>query len=435
MSFLLASALLRGGWLIEQGYAEQHLPLVIRMVNGEGISFGDDREENTEARVLAHAGAGVYGVGYYTDLSKLPDNSIAVLDIIGPVTKYGDMCSYGSAEHASTIGRLANAPNVSSIILNIDSPGGQVDGTTMLADAVKAASSKKPVVAMIDDGMAASAAMWIASAADEIYVTKKTDQVGSIGVYCTLADWVGYAEKQGLKVREIYAPQSTEKNGTYRQAIAGNEEPMKQDLAVIADEFISTIKKNRAGKLTSDKWNSGGMFYAKEAKQIGLIDGIKSFDQVIKRTNQLAQSKQQQSNSFNMAFENTLVAAAAESFDVVEGGFLLSEEQLSAIEASLVTASSAAADSRVAFDRMVVARDEQALAAQQATSELVTAQETIATQAARIQELEAGAAGKFTETAKEKDDVGGSDNGKINGFTRTSVDEEADRLREMKNKK
>jgi protease-4 len=61
-----------------------------------------------------------------------------------------------------------------------------------LSDAILEARKQKPVVAIIDDGIAASAAMWIASAASEIYLTKKTDQVGSIGVYTTLADWYSY---------------------------------------------------------------------------------------------------------------------------------------------------------------------------------------------------------------------------------------------------
>jgi ClpP class serine protease len=53
---------------------------------------------------------------------------------------------------------------------------------------------------MIDDGIAASAAMWIASAAShEIYTTQKTDMVGSIGVYTTVADWYGYFAKEGFE--------------------------------------------------------------------------------------------------------------------------------------------------------------------------------------------------------------------------------------------
>lgn len=435
MSFKTASAILRGAWLLDKGWTQAHLPLLVSVIKGNGsfssmFSGDEKRVEDVEPKkVLSHSAASVYGVSYYTDVSKLPNGSIAMLDISGPITKYGDMCSYGSVDHTATLNRLANSPNVSGIILNIDSPGGQVAGTTMLADAIKAVGSRKPVVAVIDDGIAASAAMWVASAANEIYVTKKTDQVGSIGVYTTVADWYSYFESEGLKVRDVYAPQSTEKNGDYREAIAGNDQPLKDDLKMIADQFISTVETNRAGKLTSNEWNTGKMFYGKDAKKIGLIDGIKSFDQVVKRMDQLIQQKQTNSNSYNMAFEKTLTAANAESFEVVEGGFLLSEENLNAIEASF-----AAHDAQVATLNSTIAENAVVIEGMNAT--ITANNETIVANNARIAELEAevaklkaAPAASLTSTTVEQDAVGaqsviGSD----------PVNAEAARLRAMRNK-
>lgn len=306
------------------------------MAEGKAVDFGGEKNEAQEpVRMSTRANAAAYKVGYFTDLSKLPDGSIAVLDIVGPVTKYGDLCSYGSVDHATTISRLANSPNVSGIVLNIDSPGGQVDGTSMLADAISAAAGKKPVVALIDDGMAASAAMWIASAASEIYVSQKTDMVGSIGVYSTIADWYAYAKSQGLPVRDVYAPQSTDKNGSYRAAIDGNDTPLKNELSVIADEFIKTIRQNRAGKLTSDQWTTGAMFYASQAKKIGLIDGIKSFDQVAGRMNSLIKERQQKSNSLKMNYQKTFAAAqiaAGEAPEQINEGLWFTESQVASME-------------------------------------------------------------------------------------------------------
>jgi protease-4 len=336
MSFQTASAILRGRWLIDQSWTESNLPLILQMAEGKAVDFGEEKNEAQEpVRMSSRANAAAYKVGYFTDLSKLPDGSIAVLDIVGPVTKYGDLCSYGSVDHATTISRLANSPNVSGIVLNIDSPGGQVDGTSMLADAISAAAGKKPVVALIDDGMAASAAMWIASAASEIYVSQKTDMVGSIGVYSTIADWYAYAKSQGLPVRDVYAPQSTDKNGSYRAAIDGNDTPLKNELSVIADEFIKTIRQNRAGKLTSDQWTTGAMFYASQAKKIGLIDGIKSFDQVAGRMNSLIKERQQKSNSLKMNYQKTFAAAqiaAGEAPEQINEGLWFTESQVASME-------------------------------------------------------------------------------------------------------
>lgn len=345
MNFKLVSSILRSNWLLDKQWAERHMPIVVAALTGEGsfagLSGDDDYDEGRDksAAILhyqTNAGS-VYRVNSYTNLTSLPDGSIAMINLTGAVTKHGGMCSYGMVDHTATVNRISNSPNIKGLILNIDSPGGEASGTSMLADAIKAASANKPVIAVIDDGMAASAAMWIASAANEIYVTKRTDMVGSIGVYTTIADWAGYYESKGLKVKEIYAPQSTDKNQNYYQALEGNEEPLKEELQVLAQEFIDTVARNRAGKIKGDSWKSGKMFYGKDAQKIGLIDGIKSFDQVIVRMDKMIRDKQN-SNSNNMAFEKTLAAAGAAAFEVVDGGFMLTEDNLTAVETALCTA-------------------------------------------------------------------------------------------------
>jgi protease-4 len=173
----------------------------------------------------------------------------------------------------------------------VDSPGGQVDGTASFANAIK--SFSKPMIGYVDDGMAASAAMWMISAADEVYASLEQDQVGSIGVYTSIADWNAYFEKQGLKVLDIYAPQSTDKNKGYYDALKGNEDLIKEELSVIAANFISAVKQNRGDVTTANQsaWDSGKMFYAKDATKIGLIDGVKSFDQVISKAAWLGKRK------------------------------------------------------------------------------------------------------------------------------------------------
>lgn len=336
MSFRTASAILRGKWLIDKSYADHVMPLVMQMMKGESVDFGFDEksEEVIPKMVLSGKAASVYQVYPSSDLSKLPSGSIAMLDMIGPVTKYGDFCAYGSVDYATILSRLADAPNIEGIILNIDSPGGEVGGTSMLANTVKSISSRKPVVGLIDDGIAASAMMWIASGCNEIYTTQKLDQVGSIGVYCTVIDYYGYLKNEGLNVKDVYAPQSVDKNLDYKEAVSGNDDPLKEDLGAIADEFISTVAANRAGKLTSNDWKTGKMFYSKEATKIGLIDGQKSFSQVVNRMNKLISTKKTDNT---MAFEKTLVAAGATSFELVdEVGFGLSETQMNSIENTLV---------------------------------------------------------------------------------------------------
>lgn len=376
------------------------MPLVVKLMKGESVDFGfEEKEEFTEPRlVLSYKTTGVYRVGAYSDLSRLPDNSIALLSITGPVTKYGDVCSLGSVDHSATMNRLATAGNIAGVIIDMDSPGGEAAGTAMLADAISNLAKGKPVITLIDDGIAASAGYWIASSATEIYTTQKTDMVGSIGVYQTIADWYGYFENQGLKVTDIYAPQSTEKNAGYREFVeSGNDSLIKEELRVMADEFIGTVKKNRSGKLTSKEWDGGKMFYTKDAIRIGLIDGQKSFDQVVKRMNTLIQQKQSSSNSNKMSFEKTLSAAKAEQFEVTDEGFVLQEDHLNGIEAAI-------AQHETAFAALQEQHDSHALQAQQATAELATAKEEITGLKAEIETL------KNADAATATDAAAGGDN-------------------------
>jgi len=119
-----------------------------------------------------------------THSSSLRDG-VALVPVIGPIFRYADLFTQISG--ATSIQTLAtdlqtavDDPAVKAIILEIDSPGGQVAGVSEFAAQVRAATAIKPVTAYISD-IGASAAYWIASAAGEIVVSN-TARVGSIGV-------------------------------------------------------------------------------------------------------------------------------------------------------------------------------------------------------------------------------------------------------------
>lgn len=426
MSFKTASAILRGAWLIEKRWADAHAPMIMAVLRGDG-SFAaiagnkadSDNDKATEPKkVLSHRAGVVYQVNAWTNLSRLPDGSIAMLDIVGPVTKYGDMCAYGSVDHVATINNMVNTPNIKGIILNIDSPGGEAAGTADLADTIKAAGKKKPVIALINDGIAASAAMWVASAASEIYTTQKTDMVGSVGVYTTVADIYGYYAAQGLNVRDVYAPQSTDKNGDYMAALQTppNDEPLKAELKVLAQEFIDSVARNRSGKIQGTDWQTGKMFYAKEAMKLGLIDGIKSFEQVVRRMDTLIKTKEQNSNT--MAFEKTLAVAKAESFEVVDGGFLIEEAHLNSIEAAIEAGETAQASVTSLTEQLSIANT----AKETAEASLVIAN-------AKMAQLEKKDATVLSAAIATEDPKSGEKTGWDK--YETSLDKEANRLRAL----
>jgi signal peptide peptidase SppA len=286
MSYTLASAILKGRWLLETNTARSYLPIVANVIKGQ-TSFEAATDEEKQALEPYNVTANFTGT---QQGSTQETKTIAFVPVRGVLVKYTESCGpRGMTEIANNIKRLDADTTIDAIVLKIDSPGGMVDGTQTLADAIN--DCQKPVIAFIDDGMAASAAYWIASACDEIYASQKTDNIGSIGVYMTLADWKAYYESQGLPVHEIYADQSSEKNLEAKQAFKKNYAPIKKQLLnPIADEFIAAVKNNRKGKLNEAKGDpfKGAIYMAEEAVQLGLIDGLKSFDETVQRAAELS---------------------------------------------------------------------------------------------------------------------------------------------------
>lgn len=283
-NYQLVSAIIGEPWLISPQYAQAQEPLIKSLLEGR---FQADENAETAAKndlvimSVSPGASSLIGINRYTDFSKIPKDSIAVINIVGPVLKYDAFCGpTGSVTTGSLVLKAAENPNVKSILFLIDTPGGQVAYTPELAAIIKSVS--KPTIGLVSDLMA-SAGMWLGSAMDEIYAENNMAEIGSIGVYCAFIDQKGKFEKEGSKIYEIYAPQSTEKNKDYRDALAGKPELMESKLAFIADQFIQTVKDNRGDRLNLKAGDpfKGAMFYASEAQAIGLIDGIKSLSEVV----------------------------------------------------------------------------------------------------------------------------------------------------------
>jgi protease-4 len=281
MSFSVASNILRGTWLIDSGVARTQLPIVMNVIRG--IHAFEPMSENERLALAPYevkAAAGNYSSGNSVNHSS---QTVLIIPVIGVLMKYTEECGpVGMLDLAKRIEAADNDNSIDAIILKIDSPGGMVNGAQTFADTITNCS--KPVIAFIQDGMCASAAYWIASCCDEIVSSHDTNTIGSIGVYCTLADFKAYYESQGLPVHEIYAEQSTEKNLGYRDAMNGDYTKIQtSDLNLIAAKFIETVQANRKGKLNlsiADPFK-GDTYQASRAIEIGLIDKIGSFDDAI----------------------------------------------------------------------------------------------------------------------------------------------------------
>jgi capsid assembly protease len=175
---------------------------------------------------------------------------------------------------------IAN-PSVGRIVFDVDSPGGSVEGVAELASEILAARGKKPITA-VANGLMASAAYWIGSAADEIIVTP-SGMVGSIGVLAVHEEVSGMLAREGVAVTLITA-------GKYK-AEANPYEPLGEEArAAIQHEvdhfygmFVAAVAKGRGVKPAEVRggFGEGRVVNAAEAVGLGMADRVATFDDVL----------------------------------------------------------------------------------------------------------------------------------------------------------
>lgn len=208
-------------------------------------------------------------------------NGVGVITARGPFFRYADF--FSSISGATTyegialdLRRALDDHSVRAILLNIDSPGGEVNGMHELASAVSAANSVKPVVAYVG-GSGASAAYLLASSAREIVIAPNA-VLGSIGIVATFRDAKGREEKSGIRTIEIVSSQSPRK----RPDIDTDEgrAAIQSTVDALGAVFIEHVAANRG--LTPDevisKFGAGGVEVGQRAVAAGMADRIGSFE-------------------------------------------------------------------------------------------------------------------------------------------------------------
>ena len=173
-------------------------------------------------------------------------------------------------------------PAISEIILDIDSPGGAVDGVKTLSDAIYNARGKKPITAWVD-GLAASAAYWIASAADRIYIKDATTMTGSIGVVTAHRDYSEMEKRIGIKTTEITAGKYKRIDTQYAPLSEEGMAYIKSRVDSLYTIFVDDVARNRgvAVDVVLTDMADGRVFVGTDAIAAGLVDGVSTWDEVI----------------------------------------------------------------------------------------------------------------------------------------------------------
>ncbi len=211
---------------------------------------------------------------------------IAVIPLRGMITPHGSLFSIlfgggsgGLQGFRQSLRQALNDSDITSIVIDVDSPGGLVDLVPETAAEIRDAD--KPIVA-VSNVEAASAAYWLASQADELVVTP-SGQVGSIGVFMVHDDWSGYNERIGIVPTYISAGRFKTEANPDEPLSEEARQALQAEVDHYYDMFVSDVA---AGRGVSDAdvrggFGEGRMVNAAQAVADGMADRVASFEEVI----------------------------------------------------------------------------------------------------------------------------------------------------------
>lgn len=244
-----------------------------------------------ELKIKAFADSGEDEIPYQ---EKLASDLIEIYGSVGVISVDGALVSeedpfnpwvgvVGYPTIARALNQLLAEPEVKSIVLAINSPGGNAEGVGEAGDAIKAASQVKPVVAWTGSNML-SAGYWLGSSAQAVYGTKMA-RVGSIGAVTTFTSLSRMLKENGIDVEVV--------RSSPMKAMPHHSEPLtdkgrgklQKEVDFFHSLFIDHVVQSRTNLSSvraSEGWASGESFFGEEASRLGLLDApLKSLNALI----------------------------------------------------------------------------------------------------------------------------------------------------------
>jgi signal peptide peptidase SppA len=205
-------------------------------------------------------------------------SKVAVIPVQGVLTKDGPKWMGNSYEGiADAVEKAAADPSVKSIVLSVDSPGGEVTGLPETAHVIAQAAKSKPVHAIVE-GQAASAAYWLASQGSDVTLTP-SGEVGSVGVRMMHTDICKSLEDQGIKVTEIFSGKFKNEWSPFSPLSKAAKADMQGRLEDVHLEFVNAVAEGRGIRASASRkgrFGEGRMMSATDALRAGLVDRLES---------------------------------------------------------------------------------------------------------------------------------------------------------------
>lgn len=276
------TALINSPWRIADSVKDSLMAMLLAEMKSNGVSAvrteqhksGFHGKVHSEAMPYVNAERETWAYDYY----PVKIGSVAVIPVMNIITQEDYFWGIpGTKTIGSWYMKAANDAEIKSIIELSNSPGGQVLGTNELA--TLKASIKKPITT-VSEGLVCSAAYELAVTSREIFATSENVIAGSVGVMLTYVDFSKMYAEAGITVRDIYATTSPLKNNPSRQAEKGNDKAYQDELLNPSDDVFMRFVQEYRPQVKPEALN-GQAVLAQKGVELGLLDGIKSFAEVL----------------------------------------------------------------------------------------------------------------------------------------------------------
>ena len=249
-------------------------PLALHRTDAEVLASLLDRPRGTAS--VEDAGGVTRAATYERAYGII--NGIALIPINGVLFQSGcgwwDSTAYDWIRQ--TFLMAITDPDVRAVVLDINSPGGEVAGCFDLVDTIYGARGDKPIWAILNE-CAYSAAYAIASAADRI-VVPRTGGVGSVGVIWMHVDWSAALSEMGIKVTFItYGARKADGHPEIPLS-KGALEHFQADIDTMGDLFVATVARNRNIAAAKVRETEAATFLGAAGVEIGFADAVMAPD-------------------------------------------------------------------------------------------------------------------------------------------------------------
>ena len=226
-------------------------------------------------------------MGGKRDPKRMQSGGVAVIPVYGTISHRMDMLSSMSGGTSTeSLGKAFDQymadPDIGTIVLDVDSPGGTVAGVMELSDKIFQARGQGKRIVAVANAMAASAAYWIASAADELVVAP-SGVVGSVGVYTIHLDYSRMLDREGVTATIIKAGAHKAEGNPYEKLSDEARAHTQAQVSEIYDEFVQSVARNRGVTVARVEggFGQGRVVKAKGAVAAGMADRVGTLEDVL----------------------------------------------------------------------------------------------------------------------------------------------------------